>query len=234
MRLKEFLALDEVEEADGDLDQDVSGLAYDSRKAGAGQIFFAIPGEKVDGHDFIADAVQRGAAAVVFSREGNWPHASAAVRVKDVRRAMGLWAAHFFDRPSTKLKLVGVTGTNGKTTLTYLDRIDASSRRLEPGVIGTINYRYRGARCRRITRRRSRSICRSCWPRCVRAGVKSVAMEVSSHALAQERVRGLDFDVGVFTNLSRDHLDYHRDMDDYFLAKSQLFTDYLKVSCKAE
>ena len=146
MRIKEFLAIDAVEQADGDLDQDVTGLAYDSRKAGAGQIFFAVPGEKVDGHDFIADAVRRGAAAVVFSREGNWPHASAAVRVKDTRRALALWAAHFFDRPSTKLTLVGITGTNGKTTLSYLIESMLQAAARDPGVIGTISYRYRGSR----------------------------------------------------------------------------------------
>ena len=87
------------------------------------------------------------------------------VRVKDVRRAMGLWAAHFYHRPSQKLKLIGVTGTNGKTTLTYLIESMLKAAALEPGVIGTINYRYRNLPCRRITRRRSRSICSKCWPR---------------------------------------------------------------------
>ena len=94
------MALEEVEEATGDLDQEVSGLTYDSRKARTGQVFFAIPGEKADGHDFIGAAVKHGATALVFSRPGNWPRAAATVRVKDVRRAMGLWAAHFFTRPS--------------------------------------------------------------------------------------------------------------------------------------
>ena len=232
MRIKEFLAIDAVEQADGDLDQDVTGLAYDSRKAGAGQIFFAVPGEKVDGHDFIADAVRRGAAAVVFSREGNWPHASAAVRVKDTRRALALWAAHFFDRPSTKLTLVGITGTNGKTTLSYLIESMLQAAAREPGVIGTISYRYRGSEAPSHHTTPESFDLQEMLAEMVQAGVKSVAMEVSSHALAQDRVRGLAFDVGVFTNLSRDHLDYHRDMDDYFLAKSRLFTDYLKESCK--
>ena len=144
MRIREFLALEEVEEATGDLDQEVKGLTYDSRKARTGQVFFALPGEKVDGHEYIDAAVKQGATAFVFSRQGNWPRAAATVRVKDSRRSMGLWAAHFFTRPSGKLKLVGVTGTNGKTTLTYLIESIFQAAGLEPGVIGTINYRFRG------------------------------------------------------------------------------------------
>jgi UDP-N-acetylmuramoyl-L-alanyl-D-glutamate--2,6-diaminopimelate ligase len=234
MRIKEFLAIGEVEGAEGNLEQEVNGLAYDSRKVSAGQIFFAVPGEKTDGHDFIAEAVRRDAAAVVFSRQGNWPRASASVRVKDVRRTMGLWAALFFNQPSQRLKLVGVTGTNGKTTLTYLIESMFLAAAMEPGVIGTINYRYRGHETPAHHTTPESLDLEEMLAEMVRAGIKTVAMEVSSHALAQERVRGLDFDVGVFTNLSRDHLDYHRDMDDYFLAKSRLFTDYLKVSAKAD
>ncbi|HXF76280.1 MAG TPA: UDP-N-acetylmuramoyl-L-alanyl-D-glutamate--2,6-diaminopimelate ligase [Methylomirabilota bacterium] len=232
MRLNEFLRIEEVEEAEGNLDQEISGLAYDSRKVEAGKVFFAIPGEQADGHRFIAEAVRRGAAAVVFSRPGNWPAAPASVRVKDSRRAMGLWAAHFFGQPSRKLKLVGVTGTNGKTTLTYLIESVFRAAGLTPGVIGTINYRYPGHEMpSHHTTPESLDI-EELLAEMAQAGVKSVAMEVSSHALVQERVRGLDFDIGVFTNLSRDHLDYHRDMDDYFSAKSRLFTDYLKASAK--
>lgn len=232
MRIKDFLTIDEVEQAAGNLEQQVNGMAYDSRKVGTGQIFFAVPGEKVDGHDFIAEAVRRGAAAVVFSRQGNWPRASASVRVKDVRRAMGLWAAHFYGRPSATLTLAGVTGTNGKTTLSYLVESILQAAALEPGVIGTISYRYCGRQFPSHHTTPESLDLQAMLAEMSEAGVKSVAMEVSSHALAQERVRGLEFDVGVFTNLSRDHLDYHRDMDDYFLAKSRLFTDYLKASAK--
>jgi len=234
MRLEELLAIEAVEEAEGNLGQEVNGLAYDSRQVDAGQIFFAVPGEKADGHDFIAEAARRNAAAVVFSRRGNWPRVAAAVRVKDVRRTMGLWAGHFFNQPSRKLKLVGVTGTNGKTTMTYLIESMLEAAGLEPGVIGTINYRYRGREAPSHHTTPESLDLHEMLAEMVRAGVRSVALEVSSHALAQERVRGLDFDVGVFTNLSRDHLDYHRDMEDYFLAKSRLFTDYLKASAKVK
>jgi UDP-N-acetylmuramoyl-L-alanyl-D-glutamate--2,6-diaminopimelate ligase len=232
MRIKDFLKIDAIEQVHGDLDQEVSGLSYDSRKVAPGQVFFATLGEKTDGHEFIREAVKRGAAAVVFSREGDWPRPPAAVRVKDVRRSMGLWAAHFYGRPSEKIRLVGVTGTNGKTTLTYLIEAILDAAAMKTGLIGTINYRYAGHELPSHHTTPESLDLQALLEEMSRAGVEAVAMEVSSHALVQERVRGLEFDVGVFTNLSRDHLDYHRDMDEYFLAKSKLFTDYLPASRK--
>jgi UDP-N-acetylmuramoyl-L-alanyl-D-glutamate--2,6-diaminopimelate ligase len=232
MRLGDFLKIYQVARAEGDLDRAVLGLSYDSRRVRPGEIFFAIPGEKTDGHEFIADAVRRGAAAVVFSREGNWPGAAAALKVKDVRNSMALWSAHFYGRPSEKVQLVGVTGTNGKTTLTYLLESVLGAASLEPGVIGTINYRYCGHEIPSHHTTPESLDLQAMLAEMSNSGVNAVAMEVSSHALVQERVRGLNFDVGVFTNLSRDHLDYHRDMDEYFRAKSKLFTDYLKASSK--
>ena len=232
MRLRELLALKEVEEAEGDLDQEVTGLTYDSRQVKAGEIFFAIPGEKVDGHEFIPQALQSGAAGVVVARKGTWPQGTTWIRTKDVRRTMGLWGAYFYGLPSRRMKLVGVTGTNGKTTVTYLVESILSAAGLEPGVIGTINYRYRGRQVPSHHSTPESLELQSLLAEMETAGVQSVAMEVSSHALVQERVRGIDFDVALFTNLSRDHLDYHANMDDYFSAKSRLFTDYLKVSVK--
>ncbi len=234
MRLEEFVKLEAVEAAEGDLNQEVSGFSYDSRKVSAGQVFFAVAGEKADGHDYIADTVKRGASAFVYSRKGEWPRSVASVRVKDVRRAMGLWAAHYYRRPSQNLKLIGVTGTNGKTTVSYLLESMLRAAALEPGVIGTINYRYRNLAVPSHHTTPESLDLQQMLAEMAAAGVQSVAMEVSSHALAQQRVRGLEFDLGVFTNLSRDHLDYHRDMDDYFSAKSRLFTDYLKVSAKPD
>ncbi len=232
MRVREFLSLQEVEHAGGDLEREVTGLTYDSRKASTGKVFFAVPGETVDGHEYIDEAVKRGAAAVVVSRAGSWASAPATVRVKNVRRAMGLWSAHFCRYPSRKLRLVGVTGTNGKTTMTYLVESILQAAGLEPGVIGTINYRYCGREMPSHHSTPESVDLQELLAEMATSGVRSVAMEVSSHALAQERVRGLDFDVGVFTNLSRDHLDYHRYMDEYFAAKSRLFNDYLPASVK--
>ena len=232
MRLKDFLAIDAIEQVDGDLDQEVSGLSYDSRKVAPGEVFFATLGENADGHEFIPEAVKRGAAAVVFSRAGDWPGAAAAVRVKDVRRSLGLWAAHFYGRPSEKIRLVGVTGTNGKTTLTYLIEAILDAGGMKTGVIGTINYRYGGRELPSHHTTPESLDLQALIDEMSHAGIEAVAMEVSSHALVQERVRGLEFDVAVFTNLSRDHLDYHHDMDEYYLAKAKLFTDYLQASRK--
>ena len=232
MHIREFLAIDNVERAEGDLEQEINGLTYDSRQAGPGRLFFAVAGEKVDGHDYIDQAVSRGAAAVVFSRQEISPKAPAAIQVKNVRRTMALWAAEFFGRPSEKLTLVGVTGTNGKTTLSYLVESILHAAGLEPGVIGTVSYRYQRREFPSHHTTPEAIDLQQMLADMLRSGIRSVAMEASSHALAQERVRALAFDIGVFTNLSRDHLDYHRDMEDYFLAKSQLFTDYLSASPK--
>jgi UDP-N-acetylmuramoyl-L-alanyl-D-glutamate--2,6-diaminopimelate ligase len=232
MRLQEFLPLEEVEEAEGNLDQEITGLTYDSRQVRSGEIFFAIPGEKVDGHRFIPQALKSGAAGVVVAHRESWPPGTTWIRTKDVRRTMGLWGAHFFGRPSQRMKLVGVTGTNGKTTVTYLVESILSAAGLKPGVIGTVNYRYGGHQVPSHHTTPESLELQSLMAEMEKAGIKSVAMEVSSHALVQDRVRGIDFDVGIFTNLSRDHLDYHADMDAYFSAKRRLFTDYLKMSVK--
>ncbi|HXV83557.1 MAG TPA: UDP-N-acetylmuramoyl-L-alanyl-D-glutamate--2,6-diaminopimelate ligase [Candidatus Binatia bacterium] len=232
MRLREFLPLEEVDEAEGNLDQEVTGLKYDSRAVKAGDIFFAIAGEKVDGHEFIPQALQSGAAGVVVAQKGAWPLGTTWIRTKNVRHTMGLWGAHFYGRPSQRLRTVGVTGTNGKTTVSYLVESILSAAGLEPGVIGTINHRYPGRQVRSHHTTPESLDLQSLLAEMARAGARSVVMEVSSHALVQERVRGIDFDIALFTNLSRDHLDYHASMEDYFSAKSKLFTDYLKASVK--
>jgi UDP-N-acetylmuramoyl-L-alanyl-D-glutamate--2,6-diaminopimelate ligase len=232
MRLTDFLTLPEVEEADGNLNQEVTGLAYDSRRVAAGDVFFAIPGEKLDGHDFIPQALASGAVGIVAARARTQPSGTAWIRTKDVRRAMGLWGAHFHGYPSRRMKLVGVTGTNGKTTVTYLVESILSAGGLNPGVIGTISYRYGKHEVPSHHTTPESLELQAFLAEMEKAGVGSVAMEVSSHALAQERVRGIDFDVALFTNLSRDHLDYHANMEEYFSAKSRLFTDYLRVSPK--
>jgi UDP-N-acetylmuramoyl-L-alanyl-D-glutamate--2,6-diaminopimelate ligase len=233
MRLKDFLTLQKLEQAEGDLDQEVAGLVYDSRRVAKGDLFFAIPGAQADGHQFVNQAIERGAIGVVVADKSKIPRGVTFVCVHDVRATMGLWAAHFYAQPGRRLKIVGVTGTNGKTTTTYLIESIFASAGMKPGVIGTINYRYGGKEMpAHHTTPESLDI-HALMAEMVQQGARSLAMEVSSHALIQERVRGVEFDVGVFTNLSRDHLDYHKGMDDYFLAKSRLFTDYLPASAKS-
>ena len=233
MRLKDFLTLQKVQQADGDLDQEVAGLVYDSRRVAKGDLFFAIPGAQADGHQFVNQAIERGAIAVVVADKAKVPRGVTFVCVDDVRTTMGLWAARFYSQPGSRLKIVGVTGTNGKTTTSYLIESILASAGMEPGVIGTINYRYRGKEMPAHHTTPESPDIHALMAEMEQRGVRSVAMEVSSHALVQERVRGVDFDVGVFTNLSRDHLDYHESMDEYFLAKSRLFTDYLPASGKS-
>ena len=234
MKLKELVEAGEVEEAEGDMNRAIAGLAYNSREVKRGDVFFAVPGVRVDGHDFAAEAVEHGAGAVVVERRTPLPRGATWVRVRSVRRAMGLWSARFFSYPSRGMVLVGVTGTNGKTTVTYLLESIFSTAGMVPGVVGTISYRYQGRVVpARHTTPESVDL-QALLAQMVQAGVHSVAMEVSSHALELERVRGVEFDGALFTNLTRDHLDYHIDMGSYFSAKSRLFTDYLRGSSKSK
>ena len=232
MHVGEFLSLEKVEAVEGDVKRDITGLAYDSRQVGAGSVFFAIRGEKSDGHDFLQQAADRGAAALVVTRPMPRPDGTVLIRVCDVRRTLALWSAHFFGQPSRRLKLVGITGTNGKTTCSYLVESIAAAASLAPGVIGTVNYRYGGRQVPSHHTTPESIDLQSLLADMLRAGARAAVLEVSSHALVQERVRGLEFDAAVFTNLSRDHLDYHADMDDYFAAKSKLFTDHLAGGTK--
>ena len=234
MRLRELLALDEIEAVEGDIEREVAGLAYDSRQVGAEYVFFAIRGEKADGHDFLQQAAGRGAAALVVAQPAPRPDGTVLIRVRDVRHALGCWSAHFFGAPSRRLKLVGITGTNGKTTCSYLVESIAAAAGLVPGVIGTINYRYQGHEVPSHHTTPESLDLEMLMAEMLQGGAKAVVLEVSSHALTQERVRGLEFDAALFTNLSRDHLDYHADMDAYFAAKSKLFTDHLASSAKPE
>jgi UDP-N-acetylmuramoyl-L-alanyl-D-glutamate--2,6-diaminopimelate ligase len=234
MRLSELFEKKEVEETAGDLEQIVTGLVYDSRAVKRGDIFFAVPGLAMDGHDFITDALARGAAAVVVERKLAPASETAWIRVPDVRRAMALWAARFYGHPSRALLLAGVTGTNGKTTITYLLESIFRAAGMLTGVIGTISYRS-GDRALPAPYTTPESVDLEALLReMADSGVQAVAMEVSSHALELERVAGLDFDTAIFTNLTRDHLDFHGDMERYFAAKSRLFMDCLPASCKSK
>lgn len=232
MRVKDFFSAAGVLEAYGDLDRTVTGLTQDSRAVTQGTVFFAVPGIHLDGHEFAGEALSRGAAAVVLEKKIGLPDNATWARVVDVRRTMGKWAALFFGHPSRRMILVGVTGTNGKTTVTYLLESIFSAAGWAPGVIGTVNYRYRDKTFSAPNTTPEPLQLQALLAEMAEAGVRSVAMEVSSHALALERVRGVDFDGAIFTNLSRDHLDFHADMESYFAAKEKLFTDCLAESPK--
>ncbi len=211
----------------GDAELVVTGVAYHSGQVRAGEVFVALKGARTDGHRFVADALSRGAAAIVSEAELTAPAGVTVVRVPQARLALAHLSAALYGHPSRELTLVGITGTNGKTSTTYLLEAILSSAGHRVGVIGTVNYRaLQKTWPAPVTTPESLDLQRLL--RAMRtAGVSHVCMEVSSHALDLNRVDRAAFDVGVFTNLSQDHLDYHRDLDDYFAAKSRLFLELL-------
>ena len=202
---------------------DVTDLAYDARRVAAGALFFCVPGFKADGHDFAAEAVARGAVALVVEREVavSVPQ----LVVPDSRTAMALAADAFFGRPTRELAVAGVTGTNGKTTAAHLlfSILAAAGRR--PGLLGTVESRIGGER-RAVTRTTPEAIdLQRAFREMVDAGDRSCAMEASSHASALERLLGVRFAALAFTNLTQDHLDFHGTMEAYFEAKRRLFVE---------
>lgn len=206
--------------------REVRGLQVDSRRVKPGDLFLALPGMIVDGRDFIGDAVASGAAAIVYEADDGYAlHGMPvpAFAVSGLRRQIGVIADRFYDAPSQRLVVVGVTGTNGKTTCTQLlaQALDQPPRRC--AVIGTLGYGFPGALNASIHTTPDAVTVHRLFAEFIDQGAAQVAMEVSSHALEQGRVNGVSFDVAVFTNLTRDHLDYHGDMETYGQAKSGLF-----------
>ena len=219
----------------GSGDPDVSLIAYDSRCVVPGALFVCIRGQSADGHSFANDAVRRGACAIVADhpeRVKDFPSDVPLVAVPDSRQALPILANHFYDYPSRRLKLVGVTGTKGKTTTTFL--IEGALRRagLATGVIGTLGARIREESVV-LDRTTPESVdVQEMLARMVSKGVSAAVMEVSSHALAMHRTEGCEYDVGVFTNLTHDHLDFHSSLDDYLNTKLMLFEQYPQRSAK--
>jgi UDP-N-acetylmuramoyl-L-alanyl-D-glutamate--2,6-diaminopimelate ligase len=211
-------------ELEGNREMEISGVAYDSRKVQPGDLFVAIDGFSASGRNFVRDALERGALAVAGAGELGIDRARAAqVRTANPRRFLALAANRFYDAPSKAVKVVGVTGTNGKTTFTYLVKaiLEAAGERC--GLVGTIQH-FDGENWFMAANTTPES------PDLVRlldhlrtVGVRYCAMEVSSHAIALERIAGLDFAVGVFTNLSQDHLDFHQTMEEYKRVKLEFF-----------
>jgi len=210
-------------------DTAVSGLGYDSRRLQPGELFFAVRGFQHDGAAFVPEALAQGAVAVVSeSPPGSPPQAAAWVQVANIRRAMALAAATYYGDPSRRIQLFGITGTNGKTTVAFLLHSILEAAAWRPALFGTIEYRLGfGEQERRLssphTTPESVDLQRM-LAEAAAQGARSAVMEVSSHALALERVAGCVFHAAVFTNFSRDHLDFHGDMESYFAAKAKLFT----------
>jgi UDP-N-acetylmuramoyl-L-alanyl-D-glutamate--2,6-diaminopimelate ligase len=222
--LSQLLASTAITETNADPQTRVESLCYDSRRAAPGTLFFALRGVKSEGNQFVAQAAELGAIAIA-SDAASVACALPYIRVPDARAAMADMASAFHNHPADTLKVAGITGTNGKTTTAFLIKhlLDADHKRC--GLIGTIKYCI-GDEEIDAPRTTPESVdLQALLAQMVDAGCKAVAMEVSSHALVQHRVRGIEFDAAVFTNLTQDHLDYHKTMEEYFEAKVLLFTN---------
>jgi UDP-N-acetylmuramoyl-L-alanyl-D-glutamate--2,6-diaminopimelate ligase len=206
----------------GDGSVEIADLAYDSRKAGPGTLFFCVPGERVDGHEFAPTAVDAGASALIVERELLGLDVAQVV-VEDARAAMAPIAVQFFGDPTAELKVAGITGTNGKTTTAYLQREILEAAGVRTGLLGTVKQVVGGVE-EEVERTTPEAIdLQGTFRRMLDRGDVACAMEVSSHALALHRADAIHFDVTLFTNLTQDHLDFHADMEDYFRSKQMLF-----------
>jgi UDP-N-acetylmuramoyl-L-alanyl-D-glutamate--2,6-diaminopimelate ligase len=205
-------------------DEEIQGITYSSKSVKPGFLFAALKGESRNGMDFLAEAERNGAVAVLSS----WPKPPAFrqawIQTADAREALALASANFYGHPSDGLKVVGITGTKGKTTITYILEEILKAAGSAPGVIGTIEYRGPGLKTQAARTTPEASDLQAMLRALLDAGATHCLMEVSSHALEQKRVWGVSFDVAVFTNLAGEHLDYHRTMENYFEAKRKLFT----------
>src|SRR5881275_1392594 len=231
MQLKTLLASTPVRHLFGSADRPVENIAYDSRRVQRHTIFVALRGEKTDGHQFIGHAIDKGASVIVAEREQKDPRITCLL-VENTRTALADFSATFYGHPARKLKLAAVTGTNGKTTTTFLIKHICENAGLRAGLIGTVRYEI-GERILPAIRTTPESLdLQELLAQIANAGCKAAAMEVSSHALAQERTRGIEWNVAVFTNLTQDHLDFHGTMENYFDAKAALFAGLAEQKSK--
>lgn len=230
MKLANVLAGCEYELAEGRrdiLEREISGIAYDSRKVSGDSMFVAVKGDHLDGHQFIGDAVRRGAAVVVGEEPASPSYAPVFVRVRNSRKTLACAANNFYGRPSEDLAVIGITGTNGKTTTSYLIKSILEAWKKKTGLIGTITYLIGDKSYPSLHTTPESPEFQALLREMKSAGCSHVVTEVSSHSLSQQRVDHTRFLVVVFTNLTRDHLDFHKTMEDYFAAKKRLFTELL-------
>ena len=208
---------------DGDIAIEITSITHDSREVVPGTLFVCLTGAKVDGHNYIAQARERGAAAVLVEQTVDGAGGLTVITVKDTRSAMQIIAPAFFDYPARKMRLIGVTGTNGKTTTTHILRSILSEAGFKVGLIGTIHTLI-GDQVLPMKNTTPDVIdLQALLAKMAAAGMDYAVMEVSSHAIALNRIAGCEFDIGVFTNITRDHLDFHQTFDNYIDAKAGLF-----------
>ncbi len=231
MKVSELINLLGAKRVWGDVSLDVFSIACDSNKVGCNTAFVAVRGASVDGHSFVHDAVSRGATMIITEREVL--HEGAVyVEVEDTKVALAKLAAAFFGHPSREMKLIGITGTNGKTTSTYLIESALKLSGANSGVVGTVSWRFAGKELDAPNTTPMALELQELLRDMRQKKVTHAVMEVSSHACDQSRVKSVDFDVAAFTNLTHDHLDYHGDIEEYYQAKKRLFVEYLVESAK--
>jgi len=232
MELRKLLEGVEIKKVTGGTLKEIEGIAYHSKKVDKGFLFAAIRGLEFDGHQFIGEAIERGAEAVLLEEERNLPKRTT-ILVANSRQALAKISSNFYGDPSSQVRLIGITGTNGKTTTTYVLESIFKKAGYAAGVIGTINYRF-GQKMISApnTTPESLDLQRLLWEM-VNEKISHVIMEVSSHGLGLDRVFGCQFDGVIFTNFASDHLDYHKTLDHYFGSKRKLFSESLMRSQKA-
>lgn len=225
MQIAKLLENLEYELVAGSLDTEITTLVYDSRKVEKGSVFVCISGTVRDAHDFIPDVVGKGAAAVIVEKDVTVPEGVTVIKVADSRLALACMSAAYFDYPSKKLKTIGITGTKGKTTTTYMVKSILESAGIKTGLIGTIETIIGDEHIPSANTTPESYVVQEYFHRMVEAGMDAVVMEVSSQALMLHRVAGFVFDIGVFTNLEPDHIgeNEHKDFADYMHCKSLLF-----------
>ncbi|MBI2486866.1 MAG: UDP-N-acetylmuramoyl-L-alanyl-D-glutamate--2,6-diaminopimelate ligase [Deltaproteobacteria bacterium] len=233
MILKDLIRGIEAKQTQATNDIEILGISYNSKEVRDGFLFAAIEGEKTDGHRYIKSAIENGARALLVERvPGKRLEDISIIQVEDTRSSLAHVSANFFGHPTKELTLVGVTGTNGKTTITYLLESIWQEEKKNVGMIGTVEYRISGKKLpSSMTTPESLDLMKLFFDM-RNSGTEYVVMEVSSHALDRKRVLGCHFDAAVFTNLTQDHLDYHVTIENYFNAKKKLFTEILKASEK--
>lgn len=230
MTLRELIENLPGAEIHGETNFSVKALTCDSRTLLPGGLFFALRGAQADGHLYIGKAAAAGAAAVILEDATYAPAGIPWIKVPDGRAAMGLISALFNGDPTATKPLIGITGTNGKTTTTYLIEAILKAAGLPAAVLGTISYRFGTTTIGASHTTPESTELQQAFRQLAEAGAEAFVMEVSSHALEQKRVDGCHFDVGIFSNLTRDHLDYHVTMEKYLEAKCRLFTELLRPS----
>lgn len=225
MQIAKLLENLEYELVAGSLDTEITTLVYDSRKVEKGSVFVCISGTVRDAHDFIPDVVEKGAAAVIVEKDVTVPEGVTVIKVADSRLALACMSAAYFDHPSKKLRTIGITGTKGKTTTTYMVKSILESAGIKTGLIGTIETIIGDEHIPSANTTPESYVVQEYFHRMVEAGMDAVVMEVSSQALMLHRVAGFVFDIGVFTNLEPDHIgeNEHKDFADYMHCKSLLF-----------